>query len=88
MSGLLIGIDMTPLVVSNLIVAGLATFGGSVFVIIGSVLTIGIAYLVFKKGWSLFYDKSLMIGGFYVRNVPYKGYNRWRSKQWNINNTM
>lgn len=71
-----------------LIINGLTTFGLAVLAIIGAVLVLGIGYLVFKKGWSLFYDKSLMIGGFYVRNTPYKGYNRWRSREWNMKNTM
>lgn len=71
-----------------LILDALQTFGLAVLAIIGATLVVGIAYLVFKKGWSLFYDKSLMIGGFYVRNTPYKGYNRWRSQAWNMKNTM
>jgi len=35
----------------TLITAGLTTFGGSVLVILGAVLTIGIGYLVFRVGW-------------------------------------
>jgi len=34
-----------------LITDGLTTFGSSVLVIIGAVLVIGIAYLVFRFGW-------------------------------------
>jgi len=61
---------MTPLVVSNLIVAGLATFGGSVFVIIGAVLTIGIAYLVFRFGW-------LKLVGIFGRDTSLRGENNF-----------
>jgi len=35
----------------NLITNGLTTFGSSVLVIVGAVLVVGIAYLVFKFGW-------------------------------------
>jgi hypothetical protein len=35
----------------TLITDGLTTFGSSVVVILGAVLTIGIAYLVFRFGW-------------------------------------
>lgn len=79
---------MTNIDTQQLVLSALATFGSSILVIIASTLVVAIGYLVFTKGWSLFYDKSLMIAGFYVRNVPYKGYNRWRSRQWNISNTM
>jgi len=34
-----------------LITGGLTTFGGAMLVILGAVLTIGIAYLVFRIGW-------------------------------------
>lgn len=33
-------------------------------------------------------DKSLRIFGVYVRSVPYKGYKRFKSKEWNIKNTL
>jgi len=42
---------MTAAATQDLITDGLTTFGGSVLVIIGAVLTIGIAYLVFRFGW-------------------------------------
>lgn len=30
------------------------------------------------------FDRSGQIGGFYYWNTPYKGYNRWRSRTWNM----
>lgn len=33
-------------------------------------------------------DKSSKFLGFYVQELPYKGYNRWRSEDWNRKNTM
>jgi len=41
---------MAPSQVNSLILDGLTAFGGAVFIIIGAVLTIGIAYLVFRLG--------------------------------------
>ena len=32
-------------------------------------------------------DRSFRVGGFYVRDVPYAGYNRWRSEKWNMEHT-
>jgi len=29
-------------------------------------------------------DRSFRVFGFYVRDVPYRGYNRFRSQQWNL----
>lgn len=42
---------MTTTATTNLITGALTTFGGSVLVILGAVLTIGVAYLVFRFGW-------------------------------------
>jgi len=71
-----------------LILSNLSIFAGSVLVIIGNVLTLGIGYLVFKFGWDrLIHDQSLMIGGYYLRNTPYKGYNRFKSQKWNMEHT-
>jgi len=36
----------------TLITDGLTSFGGAVLVILGAVLVIGIAYLVFRFGWN------------------------------------
>lgn len=33
-------------------------------------------------------DRSQKFMGVYVHDVPYKGYNRWRSASWNARNTM
>jgi len=42
---------MTASDTQTLITSAFTTFGGAVLVILGAVLTIGIAYLVFKFGW-------------------------------------
>lgn len=80
---------MSPTDTQNLILTGATTFGTSVLVILASLIVIIIGYLVFRKGINaLLYDQSLQIFGFYVRKTPYKGYNRFRSMEWNMKNTM
>lgn len=80
---------MNNVSVQNLLLNSLEDFSSSVLVIIGSVLIMGIGYLVFKFGYEkIIKDQSLMIGGFYLRKVPYKGYNRWRTRNWNLKNTL
>jgi len=74
--------------IQNLITSQLAEFGNSVLVIITAVISIAIAYLIFKYGWRIMNDQSLQFFGFYVRKTPYAGYNRFRTKAWNMKNTM
>jgi len=67
----------------------LATYGVYALIILGAVLGVSVAYLVFTFGWErLMNDRSLKIFGVYVRDTPYKGYNRFRSQKWNLKNTM
>jgi len=71
------------------LVLGAATdFGYAALVILGSVIILSGGFLVFRWGWKTVLrmagDQSLEIGGYYLRNLPYKGYNRWRSKKWNM----
>lgn len=74
---------------TNVILNSLIDFGTALLAVLGVILGLGLGYLIFKFGWKrLTQDKSLMIGGFYLRNTPYKGYNRWRSKSWNMKHTM
>jgi len=69
----------------TIITGAFATFGESVLVIIGLALTIGVGYLVFTVGLKrLLFDQSLEIGGYYLRQVPFKGYKRFHSKSWNM----
>jgi len=73
----------------DVILNALTSYGIAILAILGAMLGIGLAYLVFHFGWNrLIHDKSLMVGGFYVRNTPYEGYNRWRSRKWNMEHTM
>ena len=42
---------MTASATQTLITGALTDFGGALLVILGAVLTIGVAYLVFRVGW-------------------------------------
>lgn len=72
-----------------IILGGITSYGTAILTIVGAILVVSLGYLVFRFGIDrLLHDQSLMIGGFYLRNTPYKGYNRFRSKTWNMKNTM
>lgn len=62
-------------------------FGTSMLVILGVVIGIGVGFLVFHIGWKYLKDNSFTIGGYYLKKLPYKAYNRYRSKQLNNKNT-
>jgi len=70
--------------VLNLILDACVTLGLAVLSILAATTTIAVGYLVFKFGWSrVIKDQSLMLGGYYLRKVPIKGYNRFKSQKWN-----
>lgn len=69
--------------VKLLIVSSALDFGGVLVLILGSVIVIGLGALIFKIGWGWLHDQSYSIGGYYLHNLPYKGYHRFRSRQWN-----
>jgi len=80
---------MTSLQTQTIVLDTLTTYGLATLAILGAVLTVSVAYLVFRFGWErLANDRSLKIFGIYVRDTPYKGYNRFRSQKWNLKNTM
>jgi len=75
--------------VNSQIGSSLTDYGNAALVIVGAVLVIGIAYLVFRFGWRKIrsFDRSGSIMGFYYWKKPYNGYNRFRSRSWNLKNT-
>lgn len=79
---------MNHLQVTQLIIDTLQDWSFNAFLVISTGIAVSIGYLVYTYGWRLINDKSLMIGGFYLRNTPYKGYNRFRSRKWNMEHTM
>lgn len=70
--------------VKNLLVSATYDFGSALLLIVGSCLLIGLGVLIFKVGWGWLHDKSYSIGGYYLHNLPYQGYHRFRSKKWNM----
>jgi hypothetical protein len=83
---------MTPEDATNLLVNAASEVAFSAFTILGVVLTIMVGFFVFSWGFAQVrraaVDQSYSIGGFYVRRVPYAGYNRWRSRAWNMAHTF
>jgi len=72
----------------RLVYEAMVSYGMVLLTIAGVVIAIGVGVLVFNYGWRLIKDRSFTVGGYYLRDVPYKGYNRFRSKQWNLKNTL
>lgn len=79
----------------SLIISTLLDFGLAVLAILGSVLVLGLAYLVFDFGYkTIIHGRTSRISSkiLFLDHVPfvkpYKGYNRLRSKRWNIEHTM
>jgi len=70
--------------ITALIIDQLAIFGLSVLAILGAIASIALAYLVYKYGKRVMFDNSIILGGYYLRNTPVQGYNRWRSQSWNF----
>lgn len=68
----------------DLILNTLATFGSSLLTIFSTFVIIALGFLVFKIGYNFLKDESFSIGGYYLRKTPYAGYNRFRSKKWNM----
>jgi len=85
---------MTPTDISTILTTGMTTFGGQALIVLTALVAIGIAFYVFRWGWSVI---RRMIAGETVTRwswldkklyKPYKGYNRWHSRQWNVEHTM
>lgn len=82
----------SPLIYLNTILQSIAeTFEllALFFVFVGAQIAFYIMFKLVNIIKMAIMDKSYkLFGVFYIRNVPYKGYNRWRSKEWNRRNTM
>lgn len=79
---------MNPTATQNLITNALADFGAAILIIFAAVIVVSVGVLVYNYGWRMFTDQSIQLGGYYLRKKPYKNYNRFRSKAWNMKNTM
>jgi len=77
---------------TNLILSKISDYGTQLVLILTAVIGIGLAYLIFSFGWSLVTGKSGMFTSMFPRldraiYKPYKGYNRFRSREWNLTHT-
>lgn len=75
---------------TTLILNAITLFGEKIAIILGAVIGIGVAYLVFNSGWHLLQGTTFTSWAWLDRMTykPYKGYNRFRSRKWNMENTM
>lgn len=79
---------METTAVTSLLVQNIASFGVLALGILGACLALSIGLFVFRYGWDWIKraagDQSVRIGGFYLRKTPWAGYNRFRSRKWNM----
>lgn len=83
---------MTITDTQNLILSILSQYGSALLIICGAVIGIFVAYCVYSFGWSLITGRT----GFFTSLFPtldhkiykpWKGYNRFRSREWNMQHT-
>jgi len=79
---------MTSVTALQLILTQITVLGLAILSILGAITVLMLGYLVYKYGKRLLFDQSITMGGYYLRNTPYAGYNRWRSQKWNSKHTM
>lgn len=76
---------MTTEAITDLFISALSSFGLAMLAILAAIAILIVGYLVFTRGmYALLHDRSLSIGGFYLRDTPWKGYHRFRSRSWNM----
>jgi hypothetical protein len=76
--------------IKNLMTGTLTAFGNQVFIILSACLGVAIAYYLFKFSWHLIKGTTGTNWAWLDRHTykPYKGYNRLRSRKWNLAHTM
>jgi len=78
---------MNATTVLLVVLDALAVYASVVLTLLSEFLTIALAYHIFRRGQLWLYNGGL---GERLRNFgtpPYKGYNRWRSRRWNLEHT-
>jgi hypothetical protein len=72
--------------IQNLMISTLNDFGDYVLIILSSVIGIAIAYYLFNFAWHLIQGTTFTGWAWLDRHTykPWKGYNRFRSKKWNM----
>ena len=76
--------------IKNLIVSTLSDFGAVALVILTAVIVVAISFYLYRFGVAIVTGTSFTGWAWLDRHTykPYKGYNRWRSRQWNMQHTM
>jgi len=72
--------------IKNLMTATLSAFGSQVLIVLTATLGIAIAYYLFKFSWRLIQGTTITNWAWLDRHIykPYKGYNRFHSRKWNV----
>lgn len=71
----------------DLITSAFVSFGTALIALVGLFLGTALGMLIFHIGKKFLMDESFMVGGYYLRKTPYKGYNRFHSQSWNSTHT-
>lgn len=81
---------MNTIAMKNLILSSLSSYGTQLVIILTAIIGIGLAYLVFRMGWRLVQGTTWQSNAWLDRMTykPYKGYNRFRSRSWNVQHTI
>jgi len=72
---------------TSLILTGVATYGISLLAILAICIVIGVGMLIYKVGKDLVYKGAFGATFDHYWKLPYKGYNRFRSRKWNMEHT-
>lgn len=70
---------------TDIVVSVFTTNISSIFIIFGA--SVGFYVILRVLVGLLSGDNSYQIHGFYLKNTPYAGYNRFRSRKWNMKHT-
>jgi len=82
--------------IQSLMTSTLSDFGNEVLIVLTAVIGVAIAYFLFKFAWSQIITSTGTTSNLGKRWAwfdrmtykPYKGYNRLRSRKWNMEHTM
>ena len=77
-------------IITTLITDTLTSFALALVSILGAGIGIGVAYLVFRKGWLIIQGRTWQTFSPFLDRLtykPYKNYNRFRSRSWNVEHT-
>jgi len=81
---------MDTLSIQTILTDSLTDLGASALVILTAVIGVAVAYYLFNFGRKLILGQTFTSWSWLDRMTykPYKGYNRFRSRKWNLEHTM